>query len=192
MSIDRTEAIRMACALLDEGAVGSAAEVIGEYYPFVPIKKNGRNYTPRQMTKLFLRDGFIDRYRGTKLVHPPALRLLSHYLPEYFPYHKNGKMDEGHIAYWELFPTIDHLVPITRGGVDSEENWVCCSMLTNSIKSNWLLEELQWALKVPGNLQSWDGMFSWFLRHVKEHKELLSIGYIKTWFNAGIAISHNK
>ncbi len=34
-----------------------------------------------------------------------ALRLLAIYLPEKFPYHKNGKMSEGHIAFWELFPT---------------------------------------------------------------------------------------
>ncbi|MGD9848549.1 MAG: HNH endonuclease [Desulfuromonas sp.] len=178
--------------MLDQGKTVSAADMIRQHYPFTPIKKNGRKYTPRQMTKVFLRDGFIDRYRGTKLVHPPALRLLSHYLPECFPYHKNAKMNEAHIAYWELFPTIDHLVPVARGGIDSEENWVCCSMLTNSIKSNWLLEELQWDLKIPGNSNVWDGMLSWFLRHVDDHKELLAIGYIKTWFHAGMEISPNR
>ena len=55
-------------------------------------------------------------------------------------------MSEGHMAYWELFPTIDHILPVARGGLDSEENLVCCSMLTNSIKSNWTLEQLQWQL----------------------------------------------
>lgn len=178
--------------MLDQGKTVSAADMIRQHYPFTPIKKNGRKYTPRQMTKVFLRDGFIDRYRGTKLVHPPALRLLSHYLPECFPYHKNAKINEAHIAYWELFPTIDHLVPVARGGIDSEENWVCCSMLTNSIKSNWLLEELQWDLKIPGNSNVWDGMLSWFLRHVDDHKELLAIGYIKTWLHAGMEISPNR
>jgi len=43
------------------------------------------------MTRIFARDGFIDRYRGSRLIFPAALRLLSHYLPAEFPFHKNGK-----------------------------------------------------------------------------------------------------
>jgi len=70
----------------------------------------------RVMTRIFARDGFIDRYRGSRLIFPPVLRLLSLYLPKEFPYHKNGKMTEGHMAYWELFPTVDHVVP-------SSERW---------------------------------------------------------------------
>lgn len=192
MRVDPTAAIEKACSHLDQGSIAAAERVIEADYPFVPLKKGGRNYTPRQMTKLFLRDGFVDRYRGKRLVHPPALRLLSHYLPSVFPYHKNGKMDEAHIAYWELFPTIDHVIPVARGGEDEEKNWVCCSMLTNSIKSNWLIEELEWSLVPPGELVNWDGMFSWFLNHVEQHQELLSIGYVKIWFNAGRSVAHNQ
>lgn len=134
---DYTSIIHQACNLVSSGNVDEAASVIRRGYPFSPIAKSGRNYTPRTMTKIFVRDGFIDRYRGTQLVFPPTLRILSQYLPLDFPYHKNGKMTEGHLAYWELFPTIDHIQPVARGGIDTEENWVCCSMLTNSIKSNW-------------------------------------------------------
>jgi hypothetical protein len=39
-------------------------------------------------------------------------------------------------------------------------------MLTNGIKSNWLLEELEWELVRPGNLKQWDGLFAWFLRQM--------------------------
>ena len=56
------------------------------------------------------------------------------------------------MAYWGLFPTIDHIVPIARGGLDGEENLVCCSMLTNNIKTNWTLEQLQWQLYPPGHV----------------------------------------
>ncbi len=138
------------------------------------------------MTKVFLRDGFIDRYRGTKLIYPPALRLLSIYLPDKFPYHKNSKMSEGHIAYWELFPTIDHVMPVAMGGEDQESNWVCCSMLTNSIKSNWTIEQLQWELLPKGNLEDWDGMIHWFVEQVKSDKKLIEVPYIKKWFNAAL------
>ena len=116
---------------------------------------------------------------GGRLIFPAVLRLLSHYLPLEFPYHKNGKMTEGHVAYWELFPTIDHVAPVARGGIDSEANWVCCSMLTNSIKSNWTLEQLQWRLLPAGELAEWDGMVGWFLQQVSADSVVLQNTYIK-------------
>lgn len=152
MTVEPQITIKSVCHLLDQGEIDTASRVIDTEYPFVPILKSSRRYTPRQMTRVFLRDGFTDRYRGTLLVYPPTLRLISHYLPVSFPYHKNGKMDKGHIAYWEIFPTIDHILPVSRGGADNESNWVCCSMISNSIKSNWLLEDLGWELRGPGDL----------------------------------------
>lgn len=181
--------IRSVCHLLDQGEIKAAGRAIDVEYPFVPITKGSRRYTPRQMTRIFLRDGFIDRYRGTQLVYPPTLRLISHYLPNSFPYHKNGKMDKGHIAYWEMFPTIDHIVPVSRGGADNESNWVCCSMISNSIKSCWLLEHLGWELKEPGNLADWDGTFYWFLGHVRKNPSLLVEPYLKHWYYAAEEIS---
>lgn len=180
--------IKEVCHLLNQGKQDEAARVINKKYPFKPIQKSSRQYTPREMTKVFLRDGFIDRYYGTKLIYPPTLRIISHYLPNVFPYHKNGKMDKGHIAYWKLFPTIDHVVPVSRGGVDDESNWVCCSMLTNSAKSHWLLEELDWELQEPGNLACWDGLWGWFMQHVESNPHFLTDhlckNYFKKWFNA--------
>ena len=183
-TIDYSSTISQACNFVTAGDLEAAARLIRSDYPFSPIEKSGRNYTPNSMTKIFVPDGFIDRYRGPRLVFPPALRILSHFLPADFPYHKNGKMTEGHIAYWEIFPTIDHIQPVTRGGADSEENWVCCSMLTNSIKSNWTLEQLQWKLLPPGKIQEWDGMMNWFVKQVNSDSSLLQNPYLKTWFNA--------
>ena len=48
-----------------------------------------------------------------------------------FPYQKHWKMSDTHIAWWELIPTVDHVEPVARGGVDEEENWVCTSQLRN-------------------------------------------------------------
>lgn len=189
MSYKQSGIIKTACELIGQGDIADADQLIRSEYPFSPKERTARSYTPRQMTRVFLRDGFIDQYRGMRLVHPPVLRLVSHYLPEAFPYHKNGKLDKGHFAYWEIFPTIDHVDPIGRGGEDIESNWVCCSMLTNSIKSNWSLQELHWELVGPGDLGDWDGMFSWFLRHVEGRPELCQSPYIKNWFNAAVAIT---
>jgi hypothetical protein len=131
------------------------------------------------MTHVFARDGFIDRYRGGELVYPPVLRVISAYFPEEFPYHKNGRMDLGHMAYWEVFPTIDHVVPVARGGEDAEGNWVCCSMRTNQIKSNWTLDELGWSLSPPGEMAEWDGMMGWFIDHLDRHPSLLAVPYLR-------------
>ncbi len=192
MKTENSAVIAEACRLISNNNLIGASQAISSQYPFLPFRNAGRSYTPKVMTKIFLRDGFIDRYRGTKLVFPPVLRLLSHYLPTDFPYHKNSKMSEGHIAYWELFPTIDHIVPIARGGADSEENWICCSMLTNSIKSNWTLEQLQWTVLPKGSLKEWDGMACWFLRQVEKDPAVLQNSYIKRWHSAALELMHNN
>ena len=69
---------------------------------------------------VFQRDGFIDRYDGARLVLPGALRLISQLLSDHFLWHTHGKLSESHIVHWELYPTIDHVVPVTRGGDDDE------------------------------------------------------------------------
>jgi hypothetical protein len=190
---DYSKVIRDACRCIEAGDREGAEHAINERYPFVPLVKGKRQYTPRQMTEVFVRDGFIDRYRGTRLVYPPALRVLSIYMPAAFPYHKNGKMDSGHIAYWELFPTIDHIDPVAREGPDHKENWVCCSMLTNSIKSNWTLDQLGWELLPGGAIAEWDGMIGWFIKQMGKDKALNEVPYLKAWFSAANDIMmHNN
>ena len=54
--------------------------------------------------------------------------------------HIRTEASETHIAFWELFPTVDHLVPVSRGGSDEELNWVTASMLSNQAKAQWTVE----------------------------------------------------
>jgi len=192
MNFDYSTVIQRACSHISHDDLSAAESVIVGEYPFIPSQNAGRSYTPREMTRVFIRDGFIDRYCGTRLIYPPVLRVLSNYFPTAFPYHKHGKMDEGHIAYWELFPTIDHVVPVARGGADDESNWVCCSMLTNSTKSNWTLDQLQWELLPPGDIDKWDGMISWLVKQVEVDRQLLSTPYIKSWYYAAKEIFQPK
>lgn len=118
--------------------------------------------------------------------YPPVLRLLSNLIPEEFPFHKNWKMSECHIAYWQLLPTIDHIIPVTRGGLDEESNWVCTSQLKNSAKSNWLLEELVWELYEPGNTNEWNGMLYWIMDYIKNNPEAVKDSYINSWHKAAL------
>lgn len=184
---DKPDVLAEVCAALLDGNREQAAAILESEYPFEPVQKSSRSYTANQMTRIFVRDGFIDRYSGGRLVFPAALRLISRALPNRFPYHPNWKMSETHVAYWELCPTIDHIVPVSRGGKDAPSNWVCTSMLRNGIKANWRLEELGWELVDAGDISEWDGLIKWFLHYTDSCDELLDkSSYLRRWRRAAL------
>jgi hypothetical protein len=183
---DRAATIRSVCQALSRDGTAAASDIIRAEYPFVPLTREGRRYTESQSLRVFTRDGFIDRYTGQRLVFPGVLRLLSRLLPREFPFHPNWKMAETHPAYWELFPTIDHVVPITRGGVDNEANWVTTSMLQNAAKGSWTLTELGWNLHAPGSLVEWDGLTGFFLEFIGSEGSLLDDAYLRRWHGAAL------
>lgn len=176
--------IAQACAALTGSNVERAKQVIRTQYPFTPVMQSSRKYSEFQSLAIFWRDGFVDRYSGVRLVFPGTLRLLSQMLPEEFPAHPNWKMAESHFAFWELFPTVDHLHPVARGGADETDNWLTTSMLRNSAKSNWTLEELGWELHAPGDPVEWDGLTRWFLEMTNRDGALLSNPYLRRWHSA--------
>ena len=178
----KIEAIEYAAREILNGKRENARKIIQNQYPFHKLDHVGRNYTDKQKMEQFKRDGFIDRYSGQKLLNPGLLKVLSHYLPDVFPYHAHWKMEECHNAYWEFVPTVDHIYPIALGGVDSEENWATTSMLHNSIKSNWTLEQLQWKLCEPGKYGEWDGLTALFVALVEVDSSLVEDAYIRKWY----------
>lgn len=178
------DAIAAVCREINDGSLERAKKIISSEYPFVPLNNAGRKYTYSQRVMIYRRDGFIDRYSGDRLVFPGTLRLLSCVMPEEFPFHRNWKTSACHLAYWQLLPTIDHIVPVSRGGTDEEANWVCTSQLRNSAKSSWLLEELGWVLHNPGRLDDWDSMVSWFLAYIDQNRAFLDDAYLSAWYRA--------
>jgi hypothetical protein len=100
-------------------------------------------------------------------------------LPDAFPYHSNWKTDKCHFAFWELYPTIDHVEPVTRDGKDCDHNWVSTSMLLNAAKANFTLAELGWKLHPVDD--GWDGLTGWFLRKTRGTKLK---GALQEWRNA--------
>src|SRR6476646_3554515 len=111
---DKSDILVRVCEALGSGNPSDASAIILNEYPFIPLENVGRRYTALQCTRVFVRDGFVDRYTGSRLVFPGTLRLISRLLPNEFPFHRNWKSDACHFAFYELFPTIDHLVPISR------------------------------------------------------------------------------
>jgi hypothetical protein len=110
--------------------------------------------------------------------------VLSWALPADFPFHPNWKTEVTHPAFWEVGATIDHVVPVTRGGADDESNWVTTSMARNSAKMNWTLEELGWSMHPAGSLTAWDGLMGWFLAYTSEQPGSLAGSSMKAWRRA--------
>ncbi len=182
--MDGSDVLARVCAQVDAASPEGGAAILAEEYPFQPLANVGRRYSALESTRVFVRDGFIDRYSGRRLVSPGALRLLSRLYPAEFPFHSNWKTDACHFAFYELFPTIDHVRPVSRGGEDSEANWVATSMVRNAAKANFTLEELGWSLTSPGDLAAWDGLTGWFLRQMAARPELAGDAYLRRWADA--------
>jgi len=181
---DKGIAIQAACAALRNGGQDQAISLLKRDYPFAPQPVTKRQYGPLESTRVFVRDGFIDRYTAERLVFPPVLRVISAELPVDFPYHPNWKTDVTHPAYWEIGATVDHLIPVSRGGADDDSNWVTTSMVRNSAKGNWTVAELGWILQAPGDFRDWDGLIHWFLEYTKNRPELIAAASMREWHRA--------
>lgn len=173
------------CQRLDGGSLDAASDTLRRRYPFVPPAPSRRSYTALRCARVFVRDGFIDRYSGARLVFPGVFRLLTLVLPEDFPADANWTYSRTHPAYWQLFPTLDHVNPIARGGMDADDNVVTTSMLRNAAKAHWTLAELGWSLYAAGSVADWDGLSSWFARYVDARPAVAAgSAYIRTWRRA--------
>jgi hypothetical protein len=188
----KADIVARVCDALLRGDLDAARAIARSEHPFVPQSKAGRAYSELQSVRVFLRDRFTDRYSGAHLVFPGALRLLSKVMPAEFPAHPNWKMSESHIAFWELFPTIDHIRPVARGGADEEANWVTTSMVRNAAKANWTLEELGWTLLDVPTSTTWDGLVGWARDYLAMHPEHLSDKYIAIWHRAALNALENS
>lgn len=192
MDKDKSNVISKIVTMLLDGNESAAKTIICQEYPHTHFEVEKRTYTMTQKMNQFIKDGFIDRYTGKKLLNPGILKILSHHFPKEFPYHPHWKMDQTHIAYWELIPTLDHIYPIAKGGQDDEKNWVTTSMKNNSIKSNYTIDEIHWKLYPQGDIADWDGLTGIFLKLVDKDKELLKDAYIKSWYNVSKNCLYNK
>jgi 5-methylcytosine-specific restriction endonuclease McrA len=181
---EKSKIIASVCNALNGRLRDQAISLLKRDYPFAPDPVTERQYGPFESTRVFIRDGFTDRYTGDRLIFPPVLRLISVELPLEFPYHPNWKTDVTHPAFWEIGATVDHLVPVTRGGEDAESNWVTTSMARNSAKMNWTLTELGWNLHAPGDFKEWDGLIHWFLEYTNGRPELVATTSMRQWRRA--------
>jgi hypothetical protein len=182
--MDHSRILQDIGGMIIEGRIFKARKHILSEYPHRYIEYDTRSMSDEEKLKIFIRDGFIDRYSGNKLLFPSVLRIISQELGEIFPFHTNWKMSDCHIAYWEMMPTCDHILPIARGGKDIPENIVTTSQIMNSAKSSFILEEIGFNIHPAGDINAWDGMISWYKEYVYKNPAILQNNYISKWHNA--------
>ncbi|MXV89630.1 MAG: HNH endonuclease [Acidimicrobiia bacterium] len=178
------EAVARICDAISSGSPDEAAALARAELPFEPFERTKRFRSDAEKVSVFLRDGFIDRYSGQRLVFPGTLLLLSHLMPAEIPYHSNWDTSKCHMVFWYLSPTVDHVDPVARGGPDTTDNLVCTSMPRNDAKRHWTLEELGWHPCLPGSLLEWDGLLSWFMDYTSDKPRVLEERPIKRWHSA--------
>ena len=181
----RAERLSDIAEALAIGEVARAKDLAASHFPWERTLTKRKGISPVRALGVFVRDRFIDRYSGSKLLFPGALLAVGVLLPDQFPTHPNWKAGESHHVFWELWPVIDHVHPVTRGGAHDEANFVTTSTNNNNAKGNALLSELEWQLlPQPGPEETWDGLVSWYRRIVDLRGDLLFNSQIKTWHNA--------
>ena len=179
-----SEIISHICGDLSAGKRSAAAQTARAEFPWARKMLAKRSYGRLAATQIFCRDEFIDRYFGSRLIYPGALLLLGHLLPDEFPMHPTWKVSESHEIYWELWPAVDHMVPLSRGGSGDADNLVSTSTLHNNAKGHWLPEELGWKLYPPGNIDEWDGLLSWFIKYADQNQGVLEKTMIRSRYQA--------
>jgi hypothetical protein len=185
--MEQAEILAAVCDLIAAGRIDDAKASLLRQYPRLGASTPRGRWSMTRLIRVFVRDGFTDRYFGDRLVFPGTLRALAILITDAFPYHPNWKQSETHPAVWELYPTIDHIVPVARGGADDESNVVTTSMLRNSAKGNWLVEELRWPVERAPILPGWDGLLAWFETAYSSHEVLRQDSAIQQWHRAANA-----
>lgn len=139
--------------------------------------------TQRRRLALFLRDGFVDRWSGRRLVYPSALCALAHELPGALPL--SDHRARSHQAHSDLFPSLDHVLAHARGGTHAEANWVTTSLTRNERKGGASAVSLGWTLRAGGD-GSWDGLLGWYVDYAATRPYLAGVRGNRGWHEAAM------
>lgn len=182
---------QVASALTHQGA--EQAAVLGKaLFPWTESQTERAAVPPQRAFRIFQRDRFTDRYSGSQLVFPGALLAMGLLMPQSFPMHPTWKVSKSHEIYWELWPVIDHVLPVTRHGSNDDANLVTTSTRNNTAKGASLLSELGWSVRPIPDSPSWDGLVGWFLEAVSAHPQLMNHSQLRSWHRAAVSNGHTR
>ena len=112
--MDKITTIKQSAKSILTGNIESAKNLINKEYPFKKLKPEGRSYTDKEKYEQFVRDGFIDRYTGEKLVNPGLLKVLSYYSRMHFHIRAIGRWKNVTVptGNWSQQLTTSFLLPL--------------------------------------------------------------------------------
>lgn len=116
-----------------------------------------RRTVEREKIAVFARDRWTCRFCGSRTIDLRVLKLVSRAFPTEFPYHSHWKFGHSHLIYWTHSTSLEHVVPIARGGLDESSNFVTTCYACNDARGHYLLDELGWALREPTS-STWLGL----------------------------------
>ena len=97
--------------------------------------------------EVFARDQYTCRLCGMQTVDVEVMKALSKAFPAEFPYHPRWRQDAVSPVYWTHVTSLEHVVPIARGGAHDASNFATSCYACNDARSDYLLEELGWGLR---------------------------------------------
>ena len=135
----------------------------------------------RRQAGVYKRDNYTCRFCSRRTVAPIMLRLVGELFPETFGYHPNWKTNATDISFLILSTSLEHLLPVTRGGSNEPTNLRTACAMCNYTKSNYTLAELGWTdLRSSG--EYWDGFTGMFPALAKKFNK--TQGVYGSWLRA--------
>lgn len=126
----------------------------------LPAQERDPDRMPTDATErgVFERDAWRCRFCGMKVLSRKARNILANGFPKISRWKPQGY--KSHAALYAMASSLDHVIPHSRGGEDSDENFVTACYGCQFGRGEWLLEEME--LMDPRQfapvLDSWDGL----------------------------------
>jgi 5-methylcytosine-specific restriction endonuclease McrA len=106
---------------------------------------------------VFERDNYTCRLCGRRTIDVEVLRSLSRAFPNELPYDHHWSFTASSPIYWTHTTSLEHVVPIARGGAHDDTNFATSCYACNDARGDYLLEELGWTLRGVSTTP-WDGL----------------------------------
>jgi len=124
------------------------------------------NIPKRLQVEVFTRDNWHCRYCGDAVFFSPSLKILDDLSSGHGYYHRNGKAGEMLSLFQWKWASVDHVLPVNKGGENNYENLVtACWECNLKLRDNTV--DKPNPKPVIDNPTGWDGFYSLFLKFRK-------------------------
>jgi 5-methylcytosine-specific restriction endonuclease McrA len=125
--------------------------------PFIPQERRAGTVIGDRARRVFRRDHWTCCYCGRLLIEAHVLALIGQLAGDALPWRSHAMPPAGtHPAIERLYPNVEHVLPLARGGQNDENNLRACCTPCNEWKGDRTLQEAGVELVPAG--EGWDGL----------------------------------